>query len=110
VQGRVWHQEKQVPRVYVTGWIKRGSTGVIGTNRGDSVETISALTEDRTSFEALEREGTQKLRQLLSARGIRFTNYNDWVQLDQLEISRGKPRGKPREKITRVFEMLTSLQ
>ena len=92
--------------LYVTGWLKRGPTGIIGTNRADSVETVQSLLAELPKICDREKPGAEALRPLLAGRGIRVLNYQNWLMLDSAEIDRGKPKGKPREKFTRIHEML----
>ena len=92
--------------LYVTGWLKRGPTGIIGTNRADSVETVQSLLAELPKICDREKPGVEALRPLLEGRGIRVLNYQNWLMLDSAEIDRGKPKGKPREKFTRIHEML----
>jgi ferredoxin/flavodoxin---NADP+ reductase len=106
--GRVVDGAKTLEGLYVTGWLKRGPTGIIGTNRADSVETVQSLLAELPKICDREKPGAQALRPMLERRGIRVLNYQNWVMIDLAEIDRGKPKGKPREKFTRVDEMLTA--
>ncbi len=110
-QGRVLDRGKVVPQLYVSGWIKRGPTGVIGTNRADSVATVEALLEDlpRLDTGGDSKLGAEGLYPLLNERKVRVVSYADWQQIDEAEVARGKPKGKPREKFTYVDEMLSVL-
>jgi len=92
--------------LYVTGWLKRGPTGIIGTNRADSVETVQSLLAELPKICDRKKPGVEALRPLLEKRGIQVLNYQNWLKLDAAEIDRGKPKGKPREKFTRIHEML----
>jgi len=106
--GRIVDQTGAViPGLYASGWIKRGPTGIIGTNRADSVGTVASLLADLASLDAGERPGADGLGSL--RHGPRVVSYEDWLAIDQAEISRGQPKGKPREKFTRVEEMLAQL-
>lgn len=91
--------------VYTAGWIKRGPTGIIGTNRACAVETVQALIEDIPQLNA-ERAGRPALRNILDGRGIKYVDYPQWEKIDVSETERGKPGGKPREKYTSAEEML----
>ncbi len=104
--GRVVDGEKTLEGLYVTGWLKRGPTGIIGTNRADSVETVRSLLTELPKICDREKPGAEALRPLLERRGIRILNYQSWLMIDSAEIDRGSPRGKPREKFTRIHEML----
>jgi ferredoxin--NADP+ reductase len=80
-----------VPREYVAGWIKRGPTGVVGTNKSDAAETVRNLLED------LDPEGPRPPRtieELLESRGLRVVTYADWLNLDTAEIELGSALGR----------------
>ena len=106
--GRVLDGTATLPGLYVTGWLKRGPTGIIGTNRADSVETVASLLADLPNACDQEKHGAESLRPLLEGRGVRVLNYQNWLMVDSAEIDRGKPKGKPREKFTRIDEMLAA--
>jgi len=108
--GRITDNGTVVPQLYVAGWIKRGPTGIIGTNRADSVATVNSLLEDVDSLPAGQKPGAESLLPLLEERNIRFISYPDWKKIDGKEIDRGKPAGKPREKFTDINEMLAVLE
>ncbi len=91
---------------YVTGWAKRGPTGVIGTNRADANETIDSLLADLTTLTPAPEPDPAAIEQLLRQRELRFVSLEGWQLIDQLEVARGQPRGKPRIKFTNVDEML----
>ena len=97
------------PGLYAAGWIKRGPSGIIGTNRACAVETVTALLEDRAALLAEAREGRSGLARLLDGRGARPIDFGDWQKIDAAEVARGEPKGKPREKFTRREEMLAAL-
>jgi ferredoxin/flavodoxin---NADP+ reductase len=104
--GRVVDGAETLQGLYVTGWLKRGPTGIIGTNRADSVETVQSLLAELPKVCDREKPGAEALLLLLEGRGIRTLNYHNWLMIDSAEIIRGKPKGKPREKFTRINEML----
>jgi ferredoxin--NADP+ reductase len=95
---------------YVVGWIKRGPSGVIGTNKPDSYETVEKLLEDLRA-DALNdaQAGSGNIADLLQARGVEYVTYTDWQAIDALEQARGAEQGKARVKFTSVVEMLTAL-
>lgn len=107
-QGRVLDGGVPVPGLYATGWIKRGASGVIGTNRADSGETVRALLEDLPALRERALDAAP-LDGLLARSGRRTVDYAGWLRLDALEVARGKPLGKPREKFTDVGEMLDAV-
>jgi ferredoxin--NADP+ reductase len=99
-----------LPGVYVAGWIKRGPSGVIGTNKPCAVESAELLLADRASGALPAPTGDRAaLDRLLAERGVRIVTYADWQTLDRLEIDNGKAAGRPRLKFTRIDEMLEAL-
>lgn len=107
--GRIVADGAPVPGLYAAGWIKRGPSGVIGTNKPDSVETVRKLLEDLPALAGCATPDTAPLCGLLAERGVRVVSYPDWQRIDAAEVARGKPHGKPREKFTTVAEMLAVL-
>lgn len=96
---------------YTAGWIKRGPSGVIGTNKKDALETVRNLLADVESGALIQPESPDpvSIEELLSERGIRFVSFEDWRAIDQAEVGRGEPHGRPRVKFVRVEEMLGTL-
>jgi ferredoxin--NADP+ reductase len=96
---------------YTAGWIKRGPSGVIGTNKKDSQETVDHLLADVAEQKLLdpERPDPAAVEELLTERGVRFVSFEDWQAIDQAEVGRGEPHGRPRVKFVRVEEMLETL-
>ena len=97
-----------VPGEYVAGWIKRGPSGIIGTNKPDAVETVAAMLEDIESGggRTTERPGPEAVTELLNARGVRYVTFEDWQKLDEAEMMEGEKQGRPRVKVVRVERML----
>lgn len=91
---------------YVAGWIKRGPSGVIGTNKADAMETISALLEDPPRQLDPRLATHEAVDDLLASRGADVVDYERWCGLDRLEVAAGERHGRPRVKLTRVEEML----
>jgi ferredoxin--NADP+ reductase len=112
-KGRVLDPETKQPRrgEYCSGWIKRGPSGVIGTNKPDSVETVVAMLEDLTNGSVNEAAHPEAAaaEALVRERQPNFFSYADWQQLDRLELEKGQAQGRPRIKFTNVAEMLTAL-
>jgi len=99
------------PGEYAVGWIKRGPSGIIGTNKPDAGETAAKLLEDAAAG-ALNwptHPQPDAMDALLAARGVRVVTYDDWRLLDRLEIERGQAVGRPRVKFCSVDEMLDAL-
>lgn len=97
-----------VPGEYVVGWIKRGPTGVIGTNKPDAQETVNLMLQDTLSEPALPRRET--MEHLLRQRKPDYVTFDDWTTLDQMEIANGQVSGRPRLKFSRVDDMLDALR
>ena len=96
---------------YTAGWIKRGATGVIGTNKPDAAETVEAMMQDVKKGAILDPTHPQREaaeRMVEEKQPLRFT-YNDWLELDEMEVARGEEQGRPRVKFTSVEEMLEAL-
>jgi ferredoxin--NADP+ reductase len=108
-QGRVLDGGSVAPGLYTAGWIKRGPSGVIGTNKPDALETVTKLIEDLPTLKAAPERDSQTLRAALVDKGVRVISWSDWKQIDAAEIARGADKGKPREKITRLDEALALL-
>ncbi|WP_223216397.1 FAD-dependent oxidoreductase [Rhizobium mesosinicum] len=95
--------------VYVAGWIKRGATGIIGTNRACSVATVDRLLKDMKDMPRRAKRGAPAIAEILSSRSAYASSYGHWTRLNELEQENGQIRGKPREKFTRVEEMLAAM-
>ena len=112
-KGRVLDPETQQPRVgeYTAGWIKRGPTGVIGTNKPDAAETVACMMEDRGRGATLRppHPEAEAIEALVRQRQPAYFSYGDWLRLDELEVARGRALGRPRLKFTSVKEMLAAL-
>jgi len=112
--GRVMDPDTKdvIPRMYVAGWIKRGPSGVVGTNKPDAIETVGLMLEDLRSIEIQDpiNGGLGAVPDLLRARGVRFVSFDDWKYLNEMEVQAGKKVGKPREKMTTVTEMISALE
>ena len=111
--GRVIDPDTQAPvaRLYVAGWIKRGPSGVVGTNKPDAIETVSLMLEDLRNGGVPDGVQTapEAVPALLGRKGVRYVSFVDWQYLDRIEVEAGRKRGKPREKLTTVAEMLAAL-
>jgi ferredoxin--NADP+ reductase len=112
-KGRVLEPESREPRAgeYAAGWIKRGPTGVIGTNKPDAAETVACMVEDldRSRLLAPSEPDAAAVLALVRQRQPQYISWSDWQRLDALEVARGQASGRPRVKFTRVEEMLAAL-
>ncbi len=114
-KGRVledYETKKRLTGNYVVGWIKRGPSGVIGTNKPDSVETVEMLLEDMRNGQVWQSESPSPaaMAALVKARKPGFVTFEDWQRLDALELERGEAAGRPRLKFSAVDDMLKALQ
>ncbi|MFF2822252.1 FAD-dependent oxidoreductase [Arthrobacter koreensis] len=78
-----------VPGIYTTGWIKRGPVGLIGHTKGDALETIGYLLEDRRTLPAAEEPEPGAIIRLLEERGVEYTTWEGWKRLDAHEKTLG---------------------
>ena len=119
--GRVLDPETgtPLPGEYVVGWIKRGPSGVIGTNKKDAQETVDAILTDLPSPGAANGASPDNIARhvprsadpaaveaLLRARQPELVTYEGWEAIDRHERSLGEQAGRPRVKLTRIEEML----
>jgi len=108
-KGRVFDPKLNRPIVglYTAGWIKRGPSGVIGTNKPDAVETVEMMLADLAEGRVVQppKASVDAARQLISSRQPAYFSYADWQILDQAEIENGRIGGRPRVKFTSVSEM-----
>ena len=111
--GRVVNEDGEVvPGVYAAGWIKRGPTGVIGTNKKDATETVELLLEDAAAGRIERRAGAtaEAADALLAERGAQTVLYEGWSSIDQVERSAGEPHGRPRAKLVTWNELLEAAE
>jgi ferredoxin--NADP+ reductase len=107
--GRVYDPETglPVPGTYCAGWIKRGATGVIGTNKMDSKETVASLLDDLAHRRLVDP--MQDVASLVDLVGSRQPDYLDkqaWLRVDQVERRAGRAEGRPRIKFVHVNELM----
>jgi ferredoxin--NADP+ reductase len=93
---------------YVVGWIKRGPTGVIGSNKKDSQETVDTLISDlsRASLADFGADHSTELVDWLLERQPKLITDDHWKLIDDYERSAGEPHGRPRVKVCSVAELL----
>jgi ferredoxin/flavodoxin---NADP+ reductase len=107
-RGRVLDERGPLRGEYTVGWIKRGPTGVIGTNKKDAQETVDAILEDLAAGRLHDPPAPDpaELDATLRARQPELVTYAGWSEIDRHERARGEPAGRPRVKLTRIEEML----
>jgi ferredoxin--NADP+ reductase len=94
---------------YVAGWIKRGPTGFIGTNKSCAQETVNALVDDYNRGRLTDPGATPAaLDKLVRSREPDVVDAAGWRAIDRAEIDRGQADGRPRDKFTTVAEMLAA--
>lgn len=112
-KGRVIDPDSHRPIAgeYTAGWIKRGPSGVIGTNKPDAAETVEQMLADAAEGVTLEPEAPSAVNAeaFVRAQQPDYFSYADWQRLDELEMARGQAQGRPRIKFTSVEEMALAL-
>jgi ferredoxin/flavodoxin---NADP+ reductase len=108
--GRVLEGTRPMPGVYVTGWIKRGPSGVIGTNKPDAAETVESILADADAgaVHAPPEPDPVAAEAFVRVRQPTVLSYEDWLRIDSAETAAGKAVGRPRVKFTTVDEMLVA--
>jgi ferredoxin--NADP+ reductase len=106
--GRVLGDDGAVPGEYVVGWIKRGPTGIIGTNKRDAQETVDMLLADLDAGRLPEPADPDRdaLEALIAERQPEAVSYAGWQAIDRAEKSAGEPHGRPRVKLCSFEELL----
>ncbi len=115
--GRVPHAEGRVIRdggfstdEYVTGWIKRGPTGVIGTNKSDAVETVASLLADVAAGRLTPQGRSGALDRLLRSRGLQPLDLPAWHRIDSAEVALGTSYGRLRTTLAHRVELLAAAE
>lgn len=105
--GRITDNAQVVPGLYCAGWIKRGPSGVIGTNKPDSVATVGNLFADLNTLKPCPQPDSEGVHKLLKAKNVKVISFSDWQKIDTAEIERGQAAGKTREKFVNITDMLS---
>ena len=112
-KGRVLDKHGGVPvrGLYVGGWIKRGPTGVIGTNKADAVDTVEAMLEDVAQGQHLTPSAPHpdSAEATIREHQPQYFSYADWQRIDELETNLGAEQGRPRVKFICAEDMLEAL-
>jgi ferredoxin--NADP+ reductase len=110
MEGRVLDPATQTHLIgqYAAGWIKRGPSGVIGTNKPDAAETVDHMLADLAAGRVNEPAAptAEAVEKLIQERKPDYFSYADWLSLDELETAAGEAQGRPRVKFVSVEEML----
>ncbi len=97
--GRVVSDGVAVSGEYVAGWIKRGPSGIIGTNKKDASATVAALLADAPTLSPAAEPDPEAISALLASRGVGAITYQGWQAIDAAEIALGASRGRDRTTI-----------
>jgi ferredoxin/flavodoxin---NADP+ reductase len=111
VGGRVFTPDGEpLPGVYAVGWIKRGPTGILGTNKRDAEETVSCLVEDLAAGALPEpsQPGREQIDALLAERTADLVTVEGWRAIDDNELERGRGEQRPRVKLASRDELLAA--
>ena len=103
---------KVIDNLYVCGWLKRGPSGIIGTNLVDAKDTISSIIKDLKDIpHDDEKESHHGLDDLLTKRDVQFVDWSSYLNIDAAEKNESRLRSKdqPREKITNINDMLNCI-
>src|SRR2546423_3529481 len=106
VAGRVVDGEHHVTGEYVTGWIRRGPSGVIGTNKKDGQEASGSVLADAEARLLDTPEDDTDIADLLVERGAEAVDWDGWQRIDEHEQKLGTESGRPRVKLARYEELL----
>mmetsp|Transcript_18331 Transcript_18331/g.46145 ORF Transcript_18331/g.46145 Transcript_18331/m.46145 type:complete len:126 (-) Transcript_18331:774-1151(-) len=108
VEGRVLplDAESRLSPVYVSGWLKRGPSGIIGTNLWDAKETARNMTEDFFTGKFMQIGDAPGVEEMLREKGVQVVDAEGWARIDAEEKKRGAALGKERLKLTRREDML----
>jgi ferredoxin--NADP+ reductase len=114
-RGTIANEGGRVPdagRTYCAGWIKRGPTGIIGTNKKDATETVALLLEDVEQGKITHKEDAtaEAVEALLAERGVGAVLYAGWTSIDELERAAGERLGRPRVKLRTWDELLEAAE
>ncbi|CAI8055103.1 NADPH:adrenodoxin oxidoreductase, mitochondrial [Geodia barretti] len=107
VAGRVLDRNKSYIRgLYCSGWVKTGPVGVILTTMNKAYETAEVIQEDFRSGTLPEPERGDILEKLNNELGVDTVSFSDWENIDRHEVREGEKKGKPREKIVDLTQMM----
>jgi ferredoxin--NADP+ reductase len=98
-----------IPDEYVVGWARSGPQGLIGEHKRASAQVVAHMIADGAGLEARALPPREAVDALLRERGVKLVSFQDWKQLDDVEVARGARRGAPRDKIVDVEAMLAIL-
>jgi ferredoxin--NADP+ reductase len=104
--GRVTDEEgNTLPGEYVSGWVKRGPSGVIGTNKKDSADTVEKIVEDREAGKIPAKDPLGDNSEWLKSKVPDLVEWDGWRKIDEHEVALGEAQGRPRVKLIDIAEM-----
>ncbi len=109
--GRVVDEEgRTLPGEYVVGWIKRGPTGVIGTNKKDAADTVAKIVADAEAhlLDDPRDDDAASIAAWVTERAPDAVTWSDWQAIDEHERGLGEPNGRPRVKLVRLADLLAA--
>jgi len=106
--GRVTEEGKIIPGLFVVGWLKRGPSGTIGSNRADSFAVAEEIAKDWPRLPTRSRG--EDLFDLVQARQGRAVSFQRWKKIDEKEVLAGAPHGRPRRKLVTVDDLLRAAE
>jgi ferredoxin--NADP+ reductase len=98
---------RPIPGEYAVGWIKRGPSGVIGTNKKDATDTVARLLEDAEAGRLNQpaNPDADAIEPWLRSQVPGLVTWDGWQKIDRHETAAGEPHGRPRVKLVSVAEM-----
>lgn len=108
LRGRITANGVPMPGQYVTGWIKRGPTGIIGTNRVCATETADSVLADLRAglLPARPADDRCDVVEMLGRRGVDIVTFDGWKLIDECERGRGEGAGRPRVKLVELAQLV----
>lgn len=106
--GRVDASTPELGGLYAAGWVKRGPSGIIGTNIPDAKDTVTTILSDVESDSPPQRDDPDQLGSLLKQRGVRVVGWDGYQRLERKELERKRHENQPREKLVTLEEQLES--
>jgi ferredoxin--NADP+ reductase len=97
-----------LPGVYAVGWIKRGPTGILGTNKRDAEETVTCLADDLVTLPPPPNPGREAIDALLAERAPGLVTADGWRAIDRAELQRGRHERRPRVKLASRDELIAA--
>jgi NADPH-dependent glutamate synthase beta subunit-like oxidoreductase len=109
-EGRVLRDDRVSVGEYAAGWIKRGPSGVVGTNKHDARETVAAMLADAADGTLCSRGPVGDLVEELVGRGLQPVLLDDWRAIDAAEVALGGTRGRARTTLHERESLLAAVR